>query len=236
LLHAAIGRRTHHAAPPNPTEAIDKPGTYCFPPIAMLVTGPARLMLAMVEKAWSDIGGAGAFGDTDSLALVAAPERGSVRSNSGDIPLLSYADMQTLRKRFDSLSPYDPEIAGRVEILKWEEYRTSAHHDDVRQIYACLISSKWCALFRLDDDGPIEIVSEDGRKEHGLGAFMNPHNPAEIQEKGKRQYVTEIWEWIISQALRFGVHGRPDGSEPDFLDRPAMRKVRSPSSAGFGPV
>jgi hypothetical protein len=51
-----------------------------------------------------------------------------------------------------------------------------------------------------------EIVPEDGRKEHGLGAFMNPHNPAEIQEKGKRQYVTEIWEWIISQALRVGVH------------------------------
>ena len=56
------------------SESIDQPGTYCFPPIAMLVTGAAWLMLAMVEKTWTDMGGA--CDDLRELVLPVLHEHG----------------------------------------------------------------------------------------------------------------------------------------------------------------
>lgn len=45
----------------------DKPGEYCFPPVASLITSAARLMLALLERAVSVEGGTYAMEDTDSI-------------------------------------------------------------------------------------------------------------------------------------------------------------------------
>src|SRR5262249_51106132 len=49
----------------------DIPGEYCFPPLAALITGGARLMLALLETCVTELGGTYAMEDTDSMAIVA---------------------------------------------------------------------------------------------------------------------------------------------------------------------
>ncbi len=56
----------------------DVPGEFCFPPLASLITGGARLMLAMLEHCISDLGGEYAMEDTDSMAIVATEHGGLV--------------------------------------------------------------------------------------------------------------------------------------------------------------
>src|SRR5258707_12182557 len=59
----------------------DDPGEYCFPPVASLITGGARLMLAVLDRCITKLGGTYAMEDTDSMAIVAT-ERG------GNVPLV----------------------------------------------------------------------------------------------------------------------------------------------------
>jgi len=44
----------------------ERPGEYCFPPLASLITAAARLMLALLERCVTDLGGTYAMEDTDS--------------------------------------------------------------------------------------------------------------------------------------------------------------------------
>ncbi len=64
----------------------EDPGPFCFPPVAASITAGARLILALIERTLRDIGGAFAFMDTDSIAIVASPGGGPVpcRTASGD--------------------------------------------------------------------------------------------------------------------------------------------------------
>src|SRR5258708_17582800 len=56
----------------------DEPGTYCFPPLASLITGAARLMLALLEYCVTELGGTYAMEDTDSMAIVASEHGGLI--------------------------------------------------------------------------------------------------------------------------------------------------------------
>ena len=60
------------------------PGEFCFPPFASLITGAARLMLALLEKCVTDLGGTYAMEDTDSMAIVATERGGLVDCPGGD--------------------------------------------------------------------------------------------------------------------------------------------------------
>ena len=195
-------------------DKVDEPGRYSFPPIATLITGAARLMLGMLEKCVTDAGGTWAFCDTDSMAIVANETGGTIKTDTAPIPILPLSKVSEIQARFDSLNPYDTSIAPGIHILKRE------HTDDPRQLYAYAISAKRYALFRYRADGTVEVVPGDGRKEHGLGAYLSPYNPnTEEVEKGSRRHVTEIWEYLISRNLGLPV------SEPAFFDLPVMCKV-----------
>jgi hypothetical protein len=78
---------TVHGRHPDPwpirTEAPEGPGDYCFPPIAAVITGAARLMLALLERCVTDQGGAWAFCDTDSGAIVANHQGGTIPCPGG---------------------------------------------------------------------------------------------------------------------------------------------------------
>ena len=56
----------------------DVPGEYCFPPLASLITGAARLMLALLEHSVRKLGGTYAMEDTDSMAIVATEHGGPI--------------------------------------------------------------------------------------------------------------------------------------------------------------
>ncbi len=73
----------------------DVPGEYCFPPLASLITGAARLMLALLEHTVTALGGTYAMEDTDSMAVVAT-ERG------GLFPCPGGPFLKGIRKRSDS--------------------------------------------------------------------------------------------------------------------------------------
>ena len=55
------------------------PGEYCFPPMASLITGAARLMLALLEHSVRSKGGTYAMEDTDSMAIAATERGGAFR-------------------------------------------------------------------------------------------------------------------------------------------------------------
>jgi hypothetical protein len=61
----------------------DEPGEYCFPPLASMITGAARLMLALLEHEVHKLEGTYAMEDTDSMAIVATEHGGIVRCPGG---------------------------------------------------------------------------------------------------------------------------------------------------------
>ena len=58
-------------------------GEYCFPPLASLITAAARLMLALLERCVTDLGGTYAMEDTDSMAIVATQRGGLIECPGG---------------------------------------------------------------------------------------------------------------------------------------------------------
>ncbi|MGH7757100.1 MAG: hypothetical protein ACREM8_12570, partial [Vulcanimicrobiaceae bacterium] len=64
----------------------EEPGAFSFPPIASLITAGARLMLGMVERCVTDLGGTYAMEDTDSMAIVANERGGFVPCPNGPHP------------------------------------------------------------------------------------------------------------------------------------------------------
>jgi hypothetical protein len=61
----------------------DEPGAYCFPPLASLITGAARLMLALLEHWVVTQGGTFVMEDTDSMPIVATEKGGLVACPGG---------------------------------------------------------------------------------------------------------------------------------------------------------
>ena len=88
---------------------VEKPGTWFFPPLASLITSAGRLLLAMTEACVQEKQGTYLFCDTDSLAIVAAKNSGSLNiPGSEGVRILSWAEVQEIVDRFIALNPYDP--------------------------------------------------------------------------------------------------------------------------------
>jgi|SRR5580704_4295147 hypothetical protein len=93
----------------------ERPGEYCFPPMASLITAAARLMLALLERCVTDLDGTYAMEDTDSMAIVATQRGGLIECEGGmhrkagkpAIRALSWAQVDAIAKRFKALNPYD---------------------------------------------------------------------------------------------------------------------------------
>ena len=107
----------------------DVPGEYCFPPLASLITGAARLMLAMLENCVRELGGTYAMEDTDSMAVVSIENGGLIpcpgglyRTKNGReaVNALAWEQVQQISDRFAKLKPYNPD-AVPGSILKIEE-------------------------------------------------------------------------------------------------------------------
>jgi len=164
------------------------PGPMCFPPIATCITGAARLMLVMLERCVTDLGGTWAFCDTDSLAIVAngngTPLAGPSPTND-TIKALSFAQCAEIRDRFSQLSPYNRLAV--PNLLK----------DEVRA-WCLSVSAKRYVLYTVGDDGSPMVVP--GKySEHGLGHLSNPADPT--GDRDNRRWIRDYWEWRIRQNL-----------------------------------
>ena len=199
----------------------EDPGPYCFPPVAASLTAGARLMLAMLERLVTEVGGTYAFCDTDSMGVVATREGGRVPcitpDGRGYVKALSTKKIRGILGCFDELNPYDQDLIPDL----WKAELDSL--DDPLWCYA--ISAKRYALYRLGADGrPSVVAAKDTHEEaaeadevgeeqeladwseHGLGMYLDPISPERPQrdEKKRRIWMRQAWEWVLA----------PEGTPP----------------------
>lgn len=186
----------------------EEPGAWCFPPIAATITGSARLMLALLERAVVDAGGWWVFCDTDSMAVI-VDDAGSLipcpggpnRDVSGRecVRALTHAQTAAIRERFDTmLNPYDRRIV--PHLLKHEYSGT---------VYA--VSAKRYATYRLDDNGKVaHVVGTDGKvidlgKQHGVGYLLSPDidrdDPDVPFDTTDRGWIDALWRTVVERDL-----------------------------------
>ena len=220
----------------------DVPGEYCFPPLASLITGAARLMLALLEHSISKLGGSYAMEDTDSMAIVATENGGTISCAGGKrglIKALSWKEVKSISSQFDQLNPYDrdavPASILKIEDDNYDDPETRKHQ---RQLYCLAISAKRYTLFLRGKRGsPILLRKgvnnkEDRWSEHGLGHLLNPTDP----ESEDRDWIAQAWLAMIRKSLRLPTHNSGFEHQPAIgrtsITSPAVMRPRAKLNEG----
>ena len=187
----------------------ETPGRFCFPPLAMLFTSGARLMLGMLERCVTDAGGTYAMMDTDSMFIISGDD-------SRDVPAISPGCISDIARQFQALSPYSQTKTSGISLLKREYPKEPGDTG-----WCIAISSKRYALFgRLGDSiSDLEIIDSqaeddyfriDKRSEHGLGYLMSP----------APDWRDDAWKWIIANKVR-GFY-QASIPRPEWFEYPAV--------------
>lgn len=176
---------------------IEEPGRHFHPLLATLITGAARLMLAVSEVLARVRGIDWVFCDTDSMALAAPP-------GMGDIEFVSQAE--EVRAWFNALSPY----VGRPELFKLEDQNFGigdGSHDTLGPpLYALAVSAKRYTLFNLDSNASPVLRKVSG---HGLGHMREPYDdrsapdtiPAPQVKLELPRWQHDVWYRTVQAAL-----------------------------------
>lgn len=223
-------------------ETVERPGVYYFPPSGALITAGGRLLLAMIEQCVRDAGGTYLCCDTDALIIVANQDGGMVQMPDGAPPIkaLSWAEVEQITRRFDSLCPYDRQLVPHL-------LRHTDENDDEagnqRQLFGYAVAAKRYVLYTTRCGQPycghrncIKIIDP---KAHGL-IFMAP---ADERENGLPKWWWELWKYLLALEFRqimnpdiniltiggraVNVHtGSACEGQPPWIDLPAMMKMR----------
>ncbi|SFH40376.1 hypothetical protein SAMN05660649_05085 [Desulfotomaculum arcticum] len=194
----------------------EKPGPYYNPIIATMITGAARLVLAMIQKAIIEEGGNYAFCDTDSMSII---------DLNNDKP---EEIGQRVVQKFKSLNPYNfPGSLLEAEDYNWERKDWSKLTDkrninsgQYYPLYCYCVSSKRYVLYNLvpDGHGGTNIII---RKQsfHGMGHLLPPEGMS------MDNMMAEVWKIFICQEHSFAL------KKPAFLKNVAMARqtVSKPS-------
>jgi len=197
-------QRTLHGYSGDPleisTDKSEQPGRYFHPLIATLITGAARLMLAITERLSLDYRLDWAFCDTDSMAI--ARPAGMVEADFAE-------KVSAIRRWFEPLNPY----AAKGSILKLEDanYRIVGGKltQDTEPLYCFAVSAKRYALFNFGPGGRIILRKASA---HGLGHLLPPYEDADapacipppatsLAEIGVERWQYDFWHQIIRAAL-----------------------------------
>lgn len=200
--------------------ALEDPGRYFNPIVAVLITGAARLMLALAERAVLDEGLDWVFCDTDSLAI-AKPDH----MDETDFA----ARCARVIGRFEHLNPF--EKAG--SILQVESVNFDLDTKRPTPLYAYAISAKRYALFNMGRDGAPILRKASA---HGLGHLRSPyddsaapqHLPAPQRpsaELGVSRWQHDLWLRIVAAAL---------AGAPDRVDLSALPNMDAPAVSRYG--
>jgi hypothetical protein len=211
-------------------------GEFCFPPLASLITGAARLMLFLLEHSVWELGGTYAMEDTDSMAIVAtehggivACKGGKLRTKNGEegIKALSWKEVrQIIVAKFEALNPYDRDVV-TGSVLKIEDDNLDPETGKQRQLHCLAISAKRYALFLIPKNGEPALFraginnKKDRWSRHGLGHLLNPTDP----EASDRDWTGAVWNTIIRRAMSLSV------KEPEFANLPAIGRITVSSPA-----
>jgi hypothetical protein len=216
-----------------PVEVWERPSEFYCPVIASLVTGGSHLLCAMLERVVRDMRGQIAAMDTDSAMIVSTKDGGLVPCAGGlhrpanyqvgtgraAIRALSFAEVDSIRKRFESLNPWGKKL--NTPFLKLEKENFDANGNR-QQLNFYGISAKLYCLFHLDGNRLL-VRKPSG---HGLGFLQTPYTIAEWQRRTGRKWnenlppwIYEAWHFILSREL--GLAHRL----PAWLKQPAVMAV-----------
>ncbi len=196
---------------------VEEPGRYFHPLLATLITGAARLMLAIAERLAEDSGIGWAFCDTDSMAL-AKPDG------------MSQADFleraEGVREWFTALNPYEKK--GSLFKLEDANFRIEGGKvaDQIEPLYVLAVSAKRYALFNLDEKGRPLLRKISA---HGLGHLLPPYREEQapstvpeplvpLAELEAERWQHDLWYRIVEAALG----GTPEQVRLD--DLPGLEK------------
>lgn len=190
------------------------PGTYFHPLLATLITGAARLMLAITERQIVDAGLDWTFCDTDSMAIA--------KPDAMDRATFT-ARVQSIIDWFGALNPY----AFGGSILKSEDVNRTLDGCGPEPLYCWAISSKRYALFNLTPDRQPIMRKVSA---HGLGHLLAPYNEANapadlptphpsVLRDGTERWHVDLWCHIVTAAFsgtpdRFNRYWHPALSKP----------------------
>jgi hypothetical protein len=216
-----------------PDRIWEEPAEFYCPVLASLVTGGSHLLCAMLERTVRDMGGQIAAMDTDSAMIVSTKDGGLVpcaggphrvknyqaRTGNAAIRALSWAEVDGIREKFESLNPWRDTL--KTPFLKLEKENFDSDGER-QQLYAYCVSAKLYCLFNLDGDRLL-VRKPSG---HGLGFLQAPYTIADWQRRTGRKWkeqlppwISETWHFILSRDL--GLPSRP----PSWLKQPAVMSV-----------
>jgi hypothetical protein len=198
----------------------ETPGEFFHPLLASLITGAARLMLAITECQIESQGLEWAFCDTDSMAIAKSDAMANDEFRHR---------VKAITNWFAALNPYD--FGGST--LKVESENSSLVTGEPQPLYCWAVSSKRYALFNLASDGTPMLRKVSA---HGLGHLQPPYNadnapadipapPDSVLRSGVERWHCDLWYQIVSAALE----GKPNHPRLDF--HPAMN---APAISRYG--
>ena len=222
-------RMTCYGCYDRPWEAVsakyEKPGRYFYPLIGALITGAARLMLALAERRARDEGLNWAFCDTDSLAI-ARPE--TLNADDFIKQALKVCDW------FKPLNPYGERAPSKQSILQIENvnFRPGCEGDlaALEPLYCLAVSAKRYVLFNKADDK----ITVRKASAHGLGHLLAPYEDPDRDER-ETSVGVELWEEDLWRAIiRATIEGHPDQVPLDDVtgfERPACSRYAATTPA-----
>jgi len=180
----------------------EKAGRYYNPLIATMITGGARLILAMIQKSVQDLGGSYTFCDTDSMNII------DLKNNKPD-----EISRQVIEK-FKSLVPY--ENCNNKSLLQAEECNfqdNPVYNCKYEPLYCYSVSSKRYALYNIVN-GEIIIRKQSF---HGMGHLRAPNN------LNPERMMNEVWKMNICREHNLS-YAKPDWFEDVAFARQTISK------------
>lgn len=204
------------------TPNVEEPGRYFHPLLGTLITGAARLMLAIAERLATGAGLDWALCDTDSLAL-AKPD------DMADDEFLARAEQ--VCEWFTPLNPY----ATKGPLFKVEDCNYGLVEGklggDIEPLFCLAVSAKRYVLFNLDTEG-IPVLRKASA--HGLGHLRPPYGedtaPVSIpppsvplRDLGVERWQYDLWYRIVEAAV-IGKSAQVQLDDLPGFDTPAVSR------------
>ena len=204
------------------TNKLEDTGRYFHPLLGTLITGAARLMLALAERNALDHGLDWAFCDTDSLAI----------ANTAGLTDTEFKEkVDAVRAWFEPLNPYRAPGDEAGSILQLEKVNFPIGHDGkmdkLRPVNCLTISAKRYVLFDRGASSAPVIRKASG---HGLGYLLPPYTEDDdtrakrIERIGVDLWQEHLWEKIIA------AH---DGGHPDQVDYASLQNFDQPAASRY---
>jgi hypothetical protein len=164
--------------------------------LATLITGAARLMLAITERLALDHGLDWTFCDTDSMAFAMPPGTEKTAQSEASFK----GRVEEVCAWFEPLNPYDQ--PGSILELEDQNFGIEDRSEEPA-LYCYAVSAKRYALFNLDRNGSPIIRKASA---HGLGHLYPPYGnedpEAPERQSGVMEWQEDVWRDIVVAALR----------------------------------